>query len=235
MAQVFVASDARETVGPLSRRVSVSSAVAWTKTASKDHKPFGTILMGWLPEVGTLRSAIAEPMPQVFRHVSGCDVAIRRSFCQSLETDAFQFPRDRVVDLPGRTNQGIADLLQQFGCRFPLERQSPRQHSVKDDTQAENIAAAIDTMSFAMSLFGTHVGCRTGAARPLTNILRSESQPKISNEWLSIPVEQDVARLDVPMHHQLWRNVCMDLALGSSNKLSLFESLMTQHGSFFQR
>ena len=58
-------------------------------------------------------------------------------------------------------------------------------------------------MPFATGLFGTHVGGRPGVARPLAHILLAQGQPEIGHERLAALVEQDVARLDVPMHQTL--------------------------------
>ena len=82
------------------------------------------------------------------------------------------------------------------GCR-------PDQQLVEDHAQAEDVAAAIDPMPFATGLLGTHVGGRPGVAWPLADVLLPQGQPEIGHERLAAPVEQDVARLDVPMHQPL--------------------------------
>ena len=63
--------------------------------------------------------------------------------------------------------------------------------------------AAIDPMPFATGLLGTHVGRRPGVAWPLAEVLLPQGQAEIGHERLAAGVEQDVARLDVPMDQPL--------------------------------
>src|SRR5437867_6542649 len=58
-------------------------------------------------------------------------------------------------------------------------------------------------MPLAASLLGTHVSRRSGEAWSFADILFPKGQPEIRHEWLTAPVEQDVARLDVPMYQPL--------------------------------
>ena len=88
-------------------------------------------------------------------------------------------------------------------CESALNGRRPDQQFVEDDAQAEDVAAAIDPMPFATGLFRTHVGGRPGVARPLAHVLLSQGQPEIGHERLAALVEQNVARLDVPMHQPL--------------------------------
>ena len=105
--------------------------------------------------------------------------------------------------LPGRAGFEARDLLQQFRLRVRLKRPPSDQQFVEDHAQAEDVAAAIDPMPFATGLFGTHVGGRPGVAWPLADVLFPQGQPEIGHERLAALVEQDVARLDVPMHQPL--------------------------------
>ena len=74
------------------------------------------------------------------------------------------------------------DLFQQFGLRIRLERSPSDQQFVEDHPQAENITAAIDSVSFASGLFGTHIGGRTGEAWPLPIVLFPQRQSEIPDE-----------------------------------------------------
>ena len=146
---------------------------------------------------------LGQKVPQVVGHVLGRRVALRGPLRQGLQADAFQFLRDVVVVLPGRAGLEARDLLQQFRLRVGTERLASDQQFVEDHAQAEDVAAAIDPMPFATSLFGTHVGRRPGVAWPLAHVLLPQGQPEIRHERLAALVEQDVARLDVPMHQPL--------------------------------
>ncbi len=50
------------------------------------------------------------------------------------------------------------DLMQQFIGRAAPKRFLAGQQFVQNDTQRKDIAAAIQSVSFTTSLFGTHVG-----------------------------------------------------------------------------
>ncbi len=160
------------------------------------------------------RACCAQPVPQIVRHVNGRGVTIRRSSCHGLETDAFQFLRDCVVDLPWRANLGGGDLLQHFGYRFSLERPATRQQFVKHDAQAENVAATINPMPLASGLFGTHVGRRPGVNWSLADVLFSERQPEIDDIGLTVVADQDIARLHVPMDESLLVGVMQGVGYG---------------------
>ena len=88
-------------------------------------------------------------------------------------------------------------------CESATKRPPSHQQFVEDDAQAEDVAAAIDPMPFAAGLLRTHVGGRPGIAWPLAHILLPQGQPEIGHERLAALVEQNVARLDVPMHQPL--------------------------------
>ena len=124
-------------------------------------------------------------------------------FGERLEADAFQFLRNRIVPLPGRTDLDGRDLLQQFRLRISLKQSPAREQFVEHHAQAENVRAAIDPMPFAASLFGAHVGRSSREAWSLANVPFSQGQPEIRHERLAGFVEQDVARLDVSMDQPL--------------------------------
>ena len=108
--------------GSSSRKKSLSSS-------SKERRPLGTILIGWLSEASSLRrrpgasqvrgsgAAVrgraprcslarggclsGQEMPQIVGHVLGRGT-LRRSLRERLQADAFQFLRDSVIVLAGR-------------------------------------------------------------------------------------------------------------------------------------
>ena len=131
-------------------------------------------------------------------------VALRGPLRQGFQADAFQFLRDAVVALAGRAGLEARHLLQQFRLRVGPERLASHQQFVEDHAQAENVAAAIDPMPFATGLLGTHVGGRPGvASAPCRRPASRKASPKSATNGLPLVVEQDVARLDVPMHQSL--------------------------------
>ena len=142
-------------------------------------------------------------MPQVVGHVLGRRVPLRGPLRQRLEANAFQFLRDRVVPLPGRTNFHVRDLLQQFLSCLRRKRSPPGQQFVQHHAQAENVAAAIDPVALATGLLWTHVGGRPGVAWPPADILLPQGQAEIRHERFAAVVEQDVAGLDVPVDQPL--------------------------------
>ena len=214
-----------------SRGPGSSSRKKSASCASKDRNPFGTILIGWLvrgrrrgrEETAWCRNGQGASFA-VRRQANGFSSSGRCSarkcrkssamsfavvyrsearFDKRLQTDALQFLRDRVVPLPGRTNFPAGDLLQQFLSGVRLKRSPSGQQFVEDDAQAEDVTAAIHPMPFATGLFGTHVGGRPGVAWSLAHVLLPQGQPEIGHKRLAALVEQDVARLDVPMHQPL--------------------------------
>src|ERR1019366_4501930 len=107
------------------------------------------------------------------------------------------------------------DLLKKFLFRFTLERTLANQQFVKDDAEAENITAAINSMPFATSLLGTHVGGRPSVAWSLADILLPQGQSEIRHERFAVLVEEDVAGLDVSMHNLLLVGVVQRFCHGS--------------------
>src|ERR1700677_4402927 len=80
-----------------------------------------------------------------------------------------------------------------------MKRLPPAQQYIQHHTQAENVRAAIHSMPLATSLLRTHVSKCPGVAWSLTDVLFLERQPKISDIRFSGAIQQDVARLDVPV------------------------------------
>jgi hypothetical protein len=142
-------------------------------------------------------------MSQIVGHVLARRVAFRGALRQGFQANAVQFLRDAVVVLPRRAGVEARHLLHQLRLRVGPKRLAADQQLVKDHAQTEDVAAAIDAMPFATGLLRTHVGGRPGVARPLAHVLFAQGQPEIRHEGLAAPVEQDVARLDVPMHQTL--------------------------------
>lgn len=84
-----------------------------------------------------------------------------------------------------------------------MERPPAGQRFVQHDTQAEDVAAAIDPDPLAAGLFGTHVRRHAAGAGPLADILLAQGQPEVGAVRLAVLVEQGVAGLDVAMHQAL--------------------------------
>ena len=83
--------------------------------------------------------------------------------------------------------------------------------------------AAIDSVPLATGLLRTHVSGRPGVMWPLADILLPQRQPEIGYKRLATPVEQAIARLDVPMHQSLlvgWCNASATVAAGSTASCS---------------
>ncbi len=74
------------------------------------------------------------------------------------------------------------------------------QQFVEDNTQTENIAAAIDSVTFAARLLGAHVRRRPGKLRPLADVLFPQSQTEVNEVGIAIRVDEDISRLHVPVH-----------------------------------
>jgi hypothetical protein len=142
-------------------------------------------------------------MPQVIGQVAPRRVAVARPLGQGFQADAVELPGHRVVHLPGRLRLDAGNLFEQLGLCLPLERPAAGEQFIEDDAEAEDVAAAIDAVSFAARLLGTHVGGGAGEARPLADILLPQGQAKVSHERFAALVEQDVARLDVAVHQPL--------------------------------
>src|ERR1019366_10351923 len=104
-------------------------------------------------------------------HVLRRRVPLRGSLRQSLQTNTFQFFRNAVVNLPGRTWLKGRDLLQQFFRRFTPERTPAGEPFVKDHAETKNVTAAINPVPFTTSLLWRHIGRRPSVAWPLADIL----------------------------------------------------------------
>jgi hypothetical protein len=94
-------------------------------------------------------------------------------------------------------------LVGQFISGFRLERSPSCQNFVQNDAQAENIATAINSMTFASGLFWTHVSRCSGVTWPFADVLFPQCQPKVGHKGFAGPVKQDVTGLDVPMDQPL--------------------------------
>ena len=144
----------------------------------------------------------------------GRGVALRGSLRHRLQANAFQFLRQLFVILPQRTRLVARHLLQQFGLRITPERLATGQQLVEHDAQTEDVAAAIDPMSLATGLFGTHVGRRPGVLRSFADVLFPECQPEINDVRLAVVADQDVARLHIPMDESLLVGVMQGVSDG---------------------
>ena len=101
---------------------------------------------------------------QVVGQVLRRRVPFQSSFRQSFQANSIQFLWNVVCNLSRRPWLDGRDLLQKFFRRFALEGMLAREQFVKYDTEAKNIAAAIDPMPFATSLLGRHISRRPSDA-----------------------------------------------------------------------
>ena len=98
-----------------SRGPGSSSKKKSASCASKDRNPLGTILIVRASVDGGVsdrayskrrpsdrRRLLLDEVLQIIGKVFGCRVAITRSLGERFQTDAFQFLRNRIVDLPRR-------------------------------------------------------------------------------------------------------------------------------------
>src|SRR5271163_5030846 len=97
----------------------------------------------------------------------------------------------------------VRDLLHEVGARVSLEWSPSDQQLVEDDAQAEDVAAAIDTVSLATSLLWTHVSRRPSILGAVADVLFFERQAEIDHKRLAGGVEEDVAGFDVSVNESL--------------------------------
>ena len=147
----------------------------------------------------TAPPADLEERAQVFRHVLGGVVPLRRPLRERLQADPFQLLGDRVVDLAGRTRLGGLDRLHDIQERISAEWSLSGQQLVEHDAQAEDIGTPIDPVAFAPGLLGTHVGRRAGQPAALAEVLILEGEPEVGHAGFARGVDQDVGGLDVPV------------------------------------
>ena len=97
----------------------------------------------------------------------------------------------------GRSRLDRGDLRQDsLGASRPGTA-SGRSELVENDSQAEDVGAAVDPVPLAPGLLGTHVGGRAGESVPLAEVLLREHQAEVGDARFALEVEQDVGRLDV--------------------------------------
>src|SRR5438477_11925925 len=88
-----------------------------------------------------------------------------------------------------------------------VKRQTAGEKQVQHNAETEDVGPAIDAVSLAVGLFGTHERWRSGHARTLAEIFLLERQPKIRQVRLARIVDQDVRRLDVAMDQSVLMSV----------------------------
>ena len=164
-------------------------------------------------------------MPQVVGHVLRRRVPVRRPLRQRLQTNSLQFLRDGVVVLAGRARLEGRDLLQQLGLRVGLERPPPDEQLVEHDTQTEDVTAPVHPVPFTACLLRGHVGGRAGEPRPRAHVLLTQGQPEVRHERLVRFVEEDVARLDVPVNQPVLVGVVQRLG----HRRHEFHGLVQRH------
>src|SRR5947209_5676616 len=60
-----------------------------------------------------------------------------------------------------------------------------------------------DPVALATGLFRAHVARRAGTGRTRAEILLSQRQAEVSDDRIALHVEEDVGRLDIPMHQTM--------------------------------
>ncbi len=116
------------------------------------------------------------------------------------QADPFQFFWNELGDLPRRLGIGAGDLFEQCALRFPLKRPPSYEQLVEHHAQAENIATAVDAVSFAARLLGAHIGGRAGVRRTFFEILFAQGDAEVGQKRLALKIDQDIPRLNVAMN-----------------------------------
>jgi hypothetical protein len=137
---------------------------------------------------------------QIIGHIPGGRVSFGSPLGQRPEANPFEFPRDRIVDLPGRARLIAGDPIEQLLDRLRLEWPPPREQLIQDNSETKDVRAAVDTVAFAPGLLGAHVGWCPGMPRPTAKIPVAQCQPKIADERPPRNVQQDVAGLDISVY-----------------------------------
>ena len=143
-------------------------------------------------------------MPEILGHVQGRRVPLAGALGQGLQADPFQFLGHVIVNLAGRPGFLRGDPFQQFRLGLTGEGAAAHQQLIKHRAEAVNVAAAVHAMPFTPRLFGTHVvGCPREARATTAEVLVPQRQAEIDEVRLAFGVDEDVARLDVPVHQPM--------------------------------
>ena len=162
------------------------------------------------------RHVLFEEVPQIFRQVARCAVAVGRPPGHRLEANPFELPGNRVIDLARRARIGGDDLVQQLRPRLRPERPSSGEQLIENNAQAEDVGPSVDPVPFAACLLRTHVRRRAGDLGACAEILVAERQAKVGHTRPSPAVDQDIRRLDVPMDQPA--HMCMVERLGNRRR-----------------
>lgn len=81
------------------------------------------------------------------------------------------------------------------------ERPSPGKQFVQHNTETENVAAAIDAMTFSARLFRRHVTRRSSKSISQADVLFVQRQTEVAQVRSPVILKKDIARLHVPMKY----------------------------------
>ena len=143
------------------------------------------------------------PDRQFFAQFAGRSVPLRRTLRQQLVADAGEFGGDVGSHLDQRRGVVLANLLDQLASLPAAKRPAARQHLVENDSQREQVAAAIQPVTAAAGLFGAHVrgGPRPGGGQ---RFLFANRQPEVGQPRMPGAVlDEDVLGLHVAMNELL--------------------------------
>ncbi len=168
---------------------------------------------------------------KVCREVAHGRVALGGPSRQGLQADPLELRRDRVVDLPRRAGLTGDDLEHHLLTRAASKRQPAGQQFVENDRQAEDVGSAVDQMTLAAGLLGTHVVGGAHDVRALADVFFLESQPEVGQTGDAAGVDQDVGRLDVAMEQVVGMGVMQGVGQGGDQLRRRGEAIADAHSS----
>ena len=139
---------------------------------------------------------------QVVGHLLRRPVAVGRLLAQRLQDDRLQRGGDGSVQLAERGRIVVGDLLDQRVAVAALEWGAERQQLVERRAQRVDVAAMVDDPAPGEDLLGARVAERAQelARDREPGIADDLGQAEVGDPELRPEVQQQVARLDVPMH-----------------------------------
>ncbi len=138
-----------------------------------------------------------EKVLEILGEIVGRRVAFPCTFRQSLEANPLQLLGNGVVPLTRGARFLKNDLLQHFVLGLTSKRRATDEQFVEDESQAENVAAPVDPVTFAPGLLGAHVGGGSREPRPFADVFFSQCQSEVHHMRLAVIVDEDIGRLYV--------------------------------------
>ncbi len=145
------------------------------------------------------------PAAQVFRQGSGRGVSAGGIFLQTFQTDRFQLPGHRAVQLAGRQRIDQQHLLERLQVRGPLVGRPTRQTFVENGPQGVNVGGGANLAAPSGGLFRSHVaGCaHDHLGDGLALLIEFLGQTEVCHPRRTILGEQHVGRLQVAVDDAL--------------------------------